>query len=299
MPTRLRNRHSKAPGQPSDPLAPSRYADVVADDGLEASMRQLTEGHMLVNQALVEKIIACQHSEASLRASEQQLHSLLAHQRASSEAERKRISREIHDCLGQNLLALRLDIVTLHQHTDDRHGRLHDWVSAALGNIDQTLRTVKHLLGELRPAGLELGVVATLEIEARKFTRASGIACAVQADGRLDDLQIDEDILLSLYRVLRESLDNVCRHSLASRVQLHLDSTDGMLELGISDNGVGFTPQALRKTGSFGLATQQEHVAAHGGTLVIDSAHAQGARLVVRLPLVSMQAISKGMGRLA
>ena len=289
MRTRLRNRHSKAPGQFLDPLAPSRYADVVADDGLEASMRRLTEGQMLVNQALVEKIIACQHSEASLRASEQQLHSLLAHQRASSDAERKRISREIHDCLGQNLLALRLDIVTLHQQTNDHHGRLNDWVSAALGNVDETLRTVKHLLSELRPAGLELGVVATLEIEARKFTRASGIACDVQADARLDDLQIDEDILMSLYRVLREALDNARRHSLASRVQLHLTGADGMLELSISDNGIGLNPQTPRKPGSFGLATQQEQVAAHGGMLIIDTAHVQGTSLVVRLPLMSVQ----------
>jgi signal transduction histidine kinase len=298
MRTRLRNRHSKVPGQVVDRLAPSCYADVVADDGLEASMRQLTEGQMLVNQVLVEKIIACQHSEASLRASEQQLHSLLAHQRASSEAERKRISREIHDCLGQNLLALRLDIVTLHQQTNDHHGRLQDWVSAALGNVDETLRTVKHLLSELRPAGLDLGVVATLEIEARKFTRASGIACDVQADGHLDDLQIDEDILMSLYRVLREALDNVCRHSLASRVQLHLAGVDGMLELGISDNGVGFNPQAPRKSGSFGLATQQEQMAALGGTLVINSVHTQGARLVVRLPLMAQQAGMKHVDRL-
>ena len=299
MRTRLRNRHSKVPDQLRDASAPSRYADVVADDGLEASMRQLTEGQMLVNQALVEKIIACQHSEASLRASEQQLHSLLAHQRASSEAERKRISREIHDCLGQNLLALRLDIVTLHQQTSDHHGRLHDWVSAALGNVDETLRTVKHLLSELRPAGLDLGIVATLEIEARKFTRASGIACDVQADGRLDDLQIDEDILMSLYRVLRESLDNVRRHSSASHVQLHLVATEGMLELSISDNGIGFTPQAPRKPGSFGLVTQQEQVAAHGGTLTIDSAQAQGARLLVRLPLVSIHASTEGVDRLS
>jgi len=298
MRTRLRNRHSKAPDQLRDALAPSRYADVVADDGLEASMRQLTEGQMLVNQALVEKIIACQHSEASLRASEQQLHSLLAHQRASTEAERKRISCQIHDCLGQNLLALRLDIVTLHQQTDDHRGHLHDWASAALGNIDETLRTVKHLLSELRPAGLELGVVATLEIEARKFTRASGIVCDVLADGRLDDLQIDEDTLMSLYRVLRESLDNVCRHARASRVQLHLVSVDGMLELSISDNGVGFNPQAPRKSGSFGLATQHEQVAAHGGTLIIDSAHTQGARLVVRLPLMAKQASLKNVDRL-
>jgi signal transduction histidine kinase len=158
--------------------------------------------------------------------------------------------------------------------------------------------TVKHLLSELRPAGLELGVVATLEIEARKFTRASGIACDVQADGHLDDLQIDEDILISLHRVLRESLDNVCRHARASRVQLHLASADGMLELGISDNGVGFNPLAPRKSGSFGLATQQEQVAAHGGALVINSAHTQGARLVVRLPLMAQQAASTRVDRL-
>jgi signal transduction histidine kinase len=151
---------------------------------------------------------------------------------------------------------------------------------------------------ELRPAGLELGVVATLEIEARKFTRASGIACDVQADGRLDDLQIDEAILMSLHRVLRESLDNVCRHSLASRVQLHLAGADGMLELTISDNGVGFNPQAPRKSGSFGLPTQQEQVAALGGTLAIHSAHTQGTRLVVRLPLLPQQAGVKHVDRL-
>jgi len=267
-------------------VARSRYADVVADEGLEASMRRLTEEQMLVNQALVEKIFACQHAEASLRASEQQLHSLLAHQRASRDAERKQISREIHDCLGQNLLALRLDIVTLHQQTNERHGRLHSWVGAALDNVDETLRIVKHLLSELRPAGFDLGVVATLEIEARKFTLASGIACDLQADDGLEALEIDEDILMSLYRVLQESLNNVFRHSLASRVQLRLASTGDALELVISDNGIGFDAQAPRKSCSFGLATQQEQIAAHGGTLVIDSTRAHGTRLVVRLPLV-------------
>lgn len=94
---------------------------------------------------------------------------------------------------------------------------------------------------------------------------------------------------MSLHRVLRESLDNVCRHSLANRVQLHLFSVGGMLELSISDNGVGFNPQAPRKSGSYGLATQQEQVAAHGGTLVVNSAHTQGAHLIVRLPLMAQQ----------
>jgi signal transduction histidine kinase len=290
MRTRLRTRNRQAPDQPEGALAPSSYAEAVADEGLETAVLRLTEEQMLVNQALVEKIFACQHSETTLRASEQQLHSLLAHQRASRDAERKQISREIHDCLGQNLLALRLDIVTLHQQTNERHGRLHDWVGAALDNVDETLRTVKHLLSELRPAGFELGIVATLEIEARKFTLASGIACDLQADEAIEALDIDEDTLMSMYRVLQESLNNVFRHSLASRVQLRLTNADGMLELAISDNGIGFDPQAPRKSCSFGLATQQEQVAAHGGTMVVDSARTHGARLVVRLPITPAQA---------
>jgi signal transduction histidine kinase len=290
MRTRLRTRNRQAPVQPEVTLAPSSYAAAVADEGLETAVLRLTEEQMLVNQALVEKIFACQRSETALRASEQQLHSLLAHQRASRDAERKEISREIHDCLGQNLLALRLDIVTLHQQTNDRHGALHDWVGVALDNVDETLRTVKHLLSELRPAGFELGIVATLEIEARKFTLASGIACDLQADDALEALEVDEDTLMSIYRVLQESLNNVFRHSLASRVQLRLSNTDGILELSISDNGIGFDPQAPRTSCSFGLATQEEQVAAHGGTLVIDSARAQGTRLVVRLPIRPCQA---------
>lgn len=293
MPTRLRHRNSKAPFQPERALGQSRYADVVADEAFETALRRLTDDQMLANQALVEKIFVCQHVESALRVSEQQLHALLAHQRAVRDAERKQMSEEIHDCLGQNLLALRLDIVTLHQQTSSRHGRLHKLVSAALDNVDETLRTVKHLMSELRPAGFELGIVATLEIEARKFTLASGIACGLEAHAHLDALALDDAILMSLYRVLQESLNNVLRHSLASRVQLGLASANGMITLTISDNGIGFDPQAPRASCSFGLATQQEQIVAHGGSLEIVSARSQGTRLVARLPLMPGQAPSR------
>jgi len=248
-------------------------------------MRRLTEKQMLANQALIDKVMASQHTEASLRAAEQKLHALLAHQRATSAAERQRMSLKLHDGLGQNLLALRLDMVSLQQHTKERHPRLHGRVDAVLDNVDEALRTVKDLLSELQPAGFDLGVVAAVEIEARKFSLASGIACIVQAHEHLETLEIEEDILRSLFSLLRESLNNVLRHSLASRVQLGLASADGMIELTVSDNGIGFNPHAPCKPCSFGLATQQEQIAAHGGTLVIDSARTCGTRLIVRLPI--------------
>ncbi|RZA28663.1 MAG: hypothetical protein EOP92_38985, partial [Lysobacteraceae bacterium] len=120
-------------------LPPAESTDAAAPDDpalLKDSVRRLTEDQMLVNQALVEKIFACEQAEAALRATEHRLHDLLAHQHARREAERKRISRDLHDSLGQNLLALRMDIVSLQQATADRHRRLHDRLGSALDNVD-------------------------------------------------------------------------------------------------------------------------------------------------------------------
>jgi signal transduction histidine kinase len=251
----------------------------------EAAILRLTQDQMLVNQALVEKIFACERAEVALRASEQKLHDLLAHQLATREDERKRISRELHDTLGQNLLALRIDIVMMHQDTTSRHYRLRDRIGAALDNVDVTLRSVKQLLGELRPSGLELGLMATVEMELRKFTRASGIACELSGSPGIDELDIGEEAILTLYRALQECLNNVFRHSLASRVNVRLDATDSMLTMCIVDNGIGFDPAAPRKANSFGLLDLQERAAAHGGKLVVKSARAHGTEVVLKIPV--------------
>lgn len=251
----------------------------------EAEMLRLTQDQMLVNQALVEKIFACERAEAALRASEKKLHDLLAHQLATREDERKRISRELHDTLGQNLLALRMDIVMMHQDTTSRHYRLRDRIGAALDNVDVTLRSVKQLLGELRPSGLELGLMATVEMELRKFTRASGIACELSGDPGIDELVMGEEDVLTLYRALQECLNNVFRHSLASRVQVRLGTAGGTLTMRIVDNGIGFDPAVPRKPNSFGLLDLHERVTSHGGVLAVKGARSHGTEVVLSIPI--------------
>ena len=255
------------------------------DDDRDAEMLQLAQDQMLVNQALVEKIFACERAEAALRASEQQLHDLLAHHLATREDERKRISHELHDSLAQNLLALRIDIVMLHQHTTKRHYRLRDRIGSALDNVDLTLRSVKQLLGELRPSGLELGLTAIVDMELRKFTRASGIACDLSGGAGIDDLILDEESLLTLYRVLQECLNNVFRHSLASRVNVLLRASGALLTVSIIDNGVGFDPSAPRQPSSFGLLDLHERVTAHGGEFIVKGARAHGTEVIVKIPV--------------
>ena len=259
------------------------------DDDRDAAMLSQARDQMLINQALVEKIFACERTEAALRASEQQLHELLAHHLATREDERKRISRELHDSLAQNLLALRIDIVMLHQHTTKRHYRLRDRIGSALDNVDLTLRSVKQLLGELRPSGLELGLTAIVDMELRKFTRASGIACDLSGGRNIDDLILDEESLLTLYRVLQECLNNVFRHSLASRVNVRLQAADSMLTMSIIDNGIGFDPAAPRKPSSFGLFDLYERVTGHGGEFIVKGARAHGTEAIVKIPLAPSQ----------
>jgi len=292
MRTQTSGRNSEAQGQRQTNQHPSHGdfgappADELADRDAEhlAAMLRLTQDQMLVNQALVEKIFACERAEGALRASEQKLHELLAHQLATREDERKRISRELHDSLGQNLLALRIDIVMLHQHTTKRHYRLRDRIGAALDNVDLTLRSVKQLLGELRPSGLELGLSAIVDMELRKFTRASGIACELIAGAGIDELILDEESLLTLYRVLQESLNNVFRHSLASRVNVRLQKADRALTMSIVDNGIGFDARAPRQPSSFGLLDLDERVTGQGGQFIVKSAHAHGTEVIVKIP---------------
>jgi signal transduction histidine kinase len=264
-------------------------------EGRDAALLRLTQAQMLVNQALVEKIFALEQAEAALRASEQKLHDLLAHQLATREDERRRMSRELHDSLGQNLLALRIDIVMLQQHTTNRHYRLRDRIGSALDNVDITLRTVKEMMGELRPSGLELGLRATFDMELRKFTRASGIACELSCGPDIDGITLGEDALLTMYRVLQECLNNVFRHSLASRVNVRLDAAMDVLVMRVVDNGIGFDPAAPRKPSSFGLLDLHERVAAHGGELLVKSARAAGTELALSIPITSPCADASSM----
>ena len=286
MGTQSSSRYHQARGQRElGPRDGGRYPPDGTGNEQENAMLRLTQEQMLVNQALVEKIFACERAEAALRASEQQLHDLLAHQLATREDERKRLSRELHDSLAQNLLALRIDIVMLHQHTTKRHYRLRDRISCALDNVDVTLRTVKGLLGELRPSSIDLGLQATVDMELRKFTRASGIACELTGSPGVDAAPLGEEELLTIYRVLQECLNNVFRHSLASRVNVRLDASADLLAMNIVDNGIGFDPAAPRKSSSFGLLDLHERVAAHGGQLIVKSAHAHGTEVTVNLPV--------------
>jgi len=219
-----------------------------------------------------------------------QLRQLSAHMASVKEEERKRIAREIHDELGQNLLALKLDIVQLNERMGGRRTRFARRVASALDNIDATLRSVRGIMNELRPSVLDLGLAAALEWLVNDFRHRSSLRYELELPGEVQLAAIGSDLSLVLFRIVQESLVNVLRHSRASLVTVRLWVDEGVVLLEVEDNGIGIAPGCRERPGSFGLIGMQERAdALHGSFTLNDFEPGAGCCITVRLPLLSSQ----------
>lgn len=240
---------------------------------------------MLVNEALVAKILQFEKTETALRGSETKLNELLAHQCTTREGERKRIAREMNDNLAHNLLALRTDLSMLHARTSRSHPRLHGRVDAALVYLNSTIRSVEQIIADMRPFQLELGLAAAVEWELNKFERMCGLHCNLSLDPRLSELVLPDEHTLALYRALQECLNNIFRHSLASRVNVLLEVQGSAVLMNVADNGIGFDAGKPRKPGSCGLLGAESRMAALGGHLLVASSGSHGTAVTLSVPV--------------
>jgi signal transduction histidine kinase len=224
-------------------------------------------------------------AEEALRQSQATLRELAAYQERVREDERKRIAREIHDELGQNLLALRLDVSALHARAGERHPRLKERAETALEYIDTTMKSIRAIMNNLRPSVLDLGLPAAIEWQVAQFERRNNLFCEVvmHDEGR----QVPETQATAVFRILQESLNNISRHARASLVRIELRVGERYLEMDIRDDGVGMHPCEQRKAHRFGLIGMEERVTILGGTLDIESTPGKGTLLRVTLPLAT------------
>jgi len=224
--------------------------------------------------------------EEALRQSHAQLRQLAMHMETAKEDERKRISRDIHDDLGQNLLALRIDISMLGARTATSHPRLHQRVASVLSNVDTTIKSVRGIMNELRPPVLDLGLQAAMEWQIGDFKKRSGIAVELFVHSDSAFAAIDSETGVVLFRVVQEALTNVLRHARARMVLIEIDADDDVLTLSINDDGMGITPVQRQKSGCFGLVGIAERIAALGGSFALGNyVPGTGCCLTMRIPL--------------
>ncbi len=199
----------------------------------------------------------------------------------AQEMERRTISRELHDQVGQTLNALLVDAANLAKRI-----QADDAVSLRyLDNIrtfaDSSVNSIRDIALLLRPSMLDdLGLIPALEWQAREVSRRSGIKVTVAAENMPDALP--DELRTCIYRVVQEALHNVARHSGAKSAVVTVRQDDGSLFLSVEDDGSGFDPERTRGLGTLGM---EERVRQLGGRLEVRSTPGNGTALRVTLPI--------------
>lgn len=223
-------------------------------------------------------------AERALASAHLSLTQLARQQEHVRETERQRISRDIHDDLGQNLLSLKIDLSLLHVSTTGAHPLIIEKVDAMMGNLDRTIKSLRAIINDLRPVALETGLRAAIEWQLSEFSRMHSIRHNLQAEPSAFDIPTDKERDAMIFRILQESLSNVARHAHATDVLVELQRCGSVLTVTVEDNGVGI-PTPL-PTGGSGLAGMRERATAIGGRFAIDSRPGAGTIVTLSFPLL-------------
>ena len=218
---------------------------------------------------------------------ESELRLLSGQIRTAQEQERKYLSRELHDQVGQMLTGLRMELAGIARIHGDTESEISLRIARAKGTVEQTLRIVRNIAMLLRPSMLDdLGLAPALAWLLKEVARSSGMEIRSDIDPAVDSLP--DAPRTCVYRVVQEALTNASRHSGARQVEVSLKSTAGRVIGMISDDGHGFVrggPKSL----SLGLLGMEERVRELGGSIRIESSPLRGTRVEFRLPFPSME----------
>jgi PAS domain S-box-containing protein len=257
---------------------------------LESKVKQRTEELLQSNVQLRKEVRERQTIEAELRQSEHRLRILTSQLLNAQEQERQRVSRELHDELGQSLMVLKLQIRNLEKKLAAEQGS-KDSCLEVIRQLDEVIENVRRLSRDLSPTILEdLGLTVALQNLFDTFGRHYGIEDLTYHLDEIENL-FPQDFQVNIYRIFQEALTNIGKYAQASKVNLTVRRGDGEVYFSIEDNGVGFNLEKVlekdvRERG-MGLAAMAERVRILGGSLHLESEEGRGTRISCRLPVAS------------
>jgi len=227
-------------------------------------------------------------AETALRQSEKQSRTLAQKLLTAQEDERRRLARELHDGLVQQLATLALDVTTMRPDAPGVEQDLDSKLDDVATRLRQLSSEVRDLSRHLHPAILEhLGLVKAIESECAAFSQRTGTQATFKTS--FSEVALSLDLALALFRVAQEGLRNIEQHSQARLVQIRLEQDDDAVILRVQDDGVGFeTGSGNGHNGRFGLGlnSMRERMSLARGTLTVASEPGKGTVLSARLPMM-------------
>jgi len=219
---------------------------------------------------------------AEVEQSREQLRQLNAHLQAVREAERKSLSREIHDQVGGALTGLKMDVARIRKMVSDE--ALKQQMDTLSNTVDNNIHLIRQIATDLRPSLLDdFGVVAAINWQLQEFHKRSGLEYEFKTS--LENANVSSDASIALFRIFQETLTNIARHANATRVEVGLEETSDSLILSVHDNGMGISTGKLNASQSLGLAGMRERVHLLKGILDIRGAPGQGTTVRVKIPI--------------
>jgi len=228
------------------------------------------------------------HSQQEMRNTLEQLRSLSARLQTAREEERRRVSRDLHDQIGQILTAVKMDVDWVAKRLPEKQSELRSRLGATLDLVRNATQSLRNICTNLRPGVLDdLGIGAAIDWQANEFASRTGVPCEVCIP--TEDLVLNTDLSTAIFRIFQEALTNVARHAEAKTVRASLTHRNGKVLLAVQDDGKGIRGSDLAASkGSLGLLGMKERAQACGGELQIWGEPGKGTTVVVAMP-VSVQ----------
>ena len=239
--------------------------------------RELSEANDLLRKQIRKR----KKIEAALRDSESKLRALSARLLTAQEEERRNISRELHDDLGQILTAINLDL----QRTvkTSNAGKRVELLRQIMSKNDDARGRIREISSLLRPGLLDdLGIREAIETYVSEFASRTGIPVELML--RCSSSDIPAEATTTIYRIVQEALNNISKYANARNVSVSLGVEGGNIHLQIRDDGVGFDASQVRTEHTLGLAGMRERARLIGGTFLLKASPGEGTSITVTLP---------------
>jgi PAS domain S-box-containing protein len=269
------------------------FIDITARRQVAQDLRQANASLARANDELELRVGA---RTRELSAALGQLRELAAYSETIREEERTRIAREVHDELGSLLVALKMDVNWMDKRLAEQQqrstreaqsmrDRLRDKCQSMSQQIENAVVNVGRIITDLRPSILDhQGLWAALEWQAHEFAQSAELSLDWSMVGT-EQVELPENLAMSVFRIFQEMLSNVARHARATHIVVNVEVDSATLSLLVHDNGCGAPVEAFDAATAYGVMGMRERARHHDGHLSVTSRIGQGSLFDLRIPL--------------